>query len=207
MKFFCLCNTRPFLILGLFIFSVEQGLSQSITLISGDPKPLSDQKHLMVEYDFSRTKVGNEPESVYLERKKDELNGIEPGKGDYYVELWEKNKTERYEPRFEYLFNKYSKEKLHLGNTEKDAKYTLIVESVNLFPGAGNAIAQVPSYASFLFRIVETQKKEIEVARMELNGVQGIQGGFEPDVGARLQESYSKAGKMLSKFFVENVLK
>jgi hypothetical protein len=40
---------------------------------------------------------------------------------------------------------------------------------------------------------------------MKVDGMQGTQGGLVPNAGERIQESYSKAGKMLAKFLVDSI--
>ncbi|HEX8515962.1 MAG TPA: hypothetical protein VF868_07165 [Bacteroidia bacterium] len=79
-------------------------------MVDGDLAMLHDQKELLVKYDFSNVKIGSVgTEEEYLKRKKNELNSNVVGQGDVFVQEWEKNKEERYKPRFELLFQNMQK--------------------------------------------------------------------------------------------------
>ena len=190
-------------VLTAFLAACAAGASaQKISQQSGDVTMLAGQNKLLVQYDFKDLDIGKEgSEDAYLKKKKEDLNAKEPGKGVKFVEGWEKNKTERYEPKFEELFNKELEGKMTLSSSNKDAKYTLIVKTLTLYPGFNVGVMKYPAYVSFAFVIVETANAGKELARMELREVQGSQVmGMDFDAGSRLQESYAKAGKILAKY-------
>lgn len=178
--------------------------AQKIVLESGNVKMLKGQSKLLVEYDFKDLDMGKEgSQEDYLKKKKEELNAKEAGKGDKFVEGWERNKEDKYEPRFEELFNKYTDGKPNLSQVNKDAKYKLIVKTLTLYPGYNIGISNMPSYVSFAFIIVETANPSKELCKMEVRNVQGTTSGY--DVGSRLQESYAKAGKILAKYIIDQM--
>jgi len=195
-------KTAKYVIVGLIALSAVSASAQKMVQESGDVKMLAGQTKLLVEYDFKDLDMGKEgSESDYLKKKRDDLNAKEAGKGDKFVEGWERNKEDRYEPKFEELFNKEMDGKMNLGTGNKDAKYKLIVKTLTLYPGYNIGISKVPSYVSFEFIIVETANPTKELSKIEVRNVQGSQFmGTDYDAGSRLQESYAKAGKMLANY-------
>ncbi len=191
--------------MGLIALSAVSASAQKMDVISGDIKVLAGQSNILVTYDFKDLDMGKEgSETDYLKKKKDDLNAKEPGKGDKFVEGWGHNKTERYEPKFEELFNKTGDGKYAISQTNKSAKYTLIVKTLTLYPGYNIGISKIPSYVSFAFVIVETANPTKELCRIEVRNVQGTQiMGTDFDAGSRLQESYAKAGKMLANYILK----
>lgn len=199
-------KTTKFVLLGLIACATISANAQKMNLQSGDVKMLAGQSKMLVQYDFKDLDMGKEgSEADYLKKKKADLNAKEAGKGDKFVEGWEKNKTDRYEPKFEELFNKELEGKMTLNASNKDAKYTLIVKTLTLYPGFNAGVVKYPAYVSFGFIIVETANPGKELAKLELREVQGSQVmGMDFDAGSRLQESYAKAGKMLAKYIEKN---
>jgi hypothetical protein len=194
-----------FMIAGLFAFSSIAVKAQKMVQEKGDVKMLVGETKLLVSYDFDELDMGKEgSESDYLKKKQDALNAKEPGKGDKFVEGWKKNQKERYEPKFEELFNKAIKGKMSLSESNKDAKYKLIVKTLTLYPGYNIGISKMPAYVSFAFIIVETANPDKELSKIVVKNVVGSQMmGYDFDAGSRLQESYAKAGKMLAGYFLK----
>ncbi len=195
------------LIAALCLLSLSSlvATAQKMDQESGDLKMLVGQTKMLVEYDFSKLVVGKEgSEEVYLKAKQDKMNEKEPGKGDKFVEGWHNNKTERYEPKFEELFNKEGDGKIQISQNNKNAKYKLIVKTLTLYPGYNVGISKMPAYVSFAFEIVEVADSTKLLSRTVIRNVMGSQVmGYDFDAGSRLQESYAKAGKMFSKYIIK----
>ena len=190
-----------------FIATVITAHAQKMVQEMGDVSMLAGQNKMLVEYDFSELdmgKYGNEKE--YLNKKRTELNEKEAGKGDKWVEGWEKNKENRYEPKFEELFNKVLADKMMISTTYKDAKYKLVVKTLTLYPGYNIGVSKIPAYCSYSFIIVERSNPETVLSKISVNNVRGSQAmGYDFDAGSRLQESYAKAGKMFAKYLKKKV--
>jgi hypothetical protein len=193
-------KTKLFLIAGFIAVTALTAKAQKMVQEVGDLTMLVGQTKMLVEYDFNDLDMGKEgSESEYLEKKRTEYNKKEAGKGDKYVEGWKKNQKERYEPKFEELFNKTMKGKMDISQSNKDAKYKLIVKTLTMYPGFNIGITKWPAYCSYAFIIVETANPDKILSKMVLKDVVGSQAaGYDFDAGSRLQESYAKAGKMLA---------
>lgn len=190
------------LVIALVTFSLS-GYAQRISQKSGSVSVLNGQTALNVEYDYSNFGVGKfEHEADFVNKKVEEYNAKEAGKGDEWKEGWVTSRKNRYEPKFEELFNKGA-EKLNLKviNGKKDAKYTLIVRTTFLEPGFNVGVMKKPAYVNFEFDIVETANRSNKVSEQSLSNVPGTQfGGYDFDIGSRVAESYAKAGKVLAAY-------
>jgi hypothetical protein len=177
--------------------------AQRLNLSSGDTDVLAGQKVLNVEYDYSDFGVGKfATEKEYLDKKSAEYNAKEAGKGDAWRKAWVEDRKNRFEPKFEELFNKGMEGKgLALIGGKGDSKYTLIVRTKFVEPGFNVGVMRKNAAVDFDLDIVETANKSKKVAEMSIDKVPGgIFGGFDFDTGARLAESYAKAGKVLANY-------
>lgn len=177
--------------------------AQRISQKSGGVDALKGQSVVNVEYDYSEFGVGKfATEKEYIAKKVEEYNSKEAGKGDSWKESWVKSRENRYEPKFEELFNKGMEKKgMEVVKGKKDAKYTLIVRTTFVEPGFNVGVARKPASVDFEFDIVETSNRSIKISEQTLNGVPGAQfGGYDFDIGSRIAESYAKAGKVLAAY-------
>lgn len=194
------------LVIALVAFSLA-GYAQRISQKSGSVSALNGQTTLNVEYDYSNFGVGKfENEADFVNKKVEEYNAKEAGKGDKWKDGWISAREDRYEPKFEELFNKGA-EKLGLQvvNGKKDAKYTLIVRTIFVEPGFNIGVMKKPAYVNFEFDIVETAGRS-KVSEQTLSNVPGTQyAGYDFDIGSRVAESYAKAGKVLAAYLAKEL--
>lgn len=188
----------PFILL-IVIF--QTALGQRIDLRSGDVSVLSGQKTVNVVYDYTGFGVGKfATEQEYLDKKAAEYNAKEAGKGDEWKKTWVTDRENKYQPKFEELFNKGLDGKGLKIEEGSGAKYTFIVHTTFLEPGFNVGVMRKNAYVNYKIDLVETSGKK-SVAEMVLNNVPGGQfGGFDFDAGTRIAESYAKAGKVLAAF-------
>ncbi|WP_138481783.1 hypothetical protein [Dyadobacter bucti] len=177
--------------------------AQRVDLRSGDVNVLSGQKTVNVEYDYSEFGVGKfATEKEYLDKKTAEYNGKEAGKGDTWRKAWADDRKNRYEPKFEELFNKGMEDKgLTAVQARPDAAYTFIVRTKFVEPGFNVGVMRKNAYVDYEIDLVESANKSSKVAEITMRNVPGGQfGGFDFDTGVRIAESYAKAGKSLAAF-------
>lgn len=188
-----------FLVLLLFAFQI--GFAQRVDLRSGDVDVLAGQKTVNVQYDYSEFGVGKfATEKEYLDKKSAEYNAKEAGKGDEWKKAWVADRQNKYEPKFEELFNKGLEDKGLKVSQGNDTKYTFIVHTTYLEPGYNVGVMRKNAYLNYKIDLVETAGKK-NMAEMVLTNVPGGQfGGFDFDSGTRISESYAKAGKVLAAF-------
>jgi hypothetical protein len=176
--------------------------AQRVDLKSGDVAVLAGQKTVNIDYDYSEFGVGKfATEKEYLDKKAAEYNAKEAGKGDTWKKSWVNDRKDKYEPKFEELFNKGMEDKgLMAVHGRPDAKYTFIIHTTFVEPGFNVGVMRKNAAIDYTIDLVESASKS-KVAEMTLSRVPGGQfGGFDFDTGTRLAESYAKAGKVLASF-------
>ncbi|MFH1321640.1 MAG: hypothetical protein ABII90_13440 [Bacteroidota bacterium] len=210
-------NLKIYLLLGLsFILATTlhaqyYGNPSKVIKKSGDINFLKGQKAINIEYDYSDFSVGAfDTEEEYTSKKVEEYNKKEPGKGDKWFEGWVGARKQRYEPKFEALFNKVLKAKtgVYVEQNKTEAKYTLIVKTTFIEPGMNIGIAKKPAYCDFDFIFIETGNPDNVIALLYIKNVIGSQSmGYDFDVGSRIAESYAKGAKMFAGYLYKEVLK
>lgn len=191
-----------FALFSLFLALTSMSFGQKIIKLEGDISTLSGSTELNIEYDYSEMGVGKfKTEKEYTDKKIEEYNKDEAGRGDKWFESWEGSRTRVYQPKFEELFNKYAGITASENNTS--AKYTLIIKTVFTEPGFNIGITSKPAAVSFEYILVETASKKV-VAKYSQSNVPGAQAmGMDFDTSTRISESYAKAGKMLGGFIAK----
>jgi hypothetical protein len=183
--------------------AVTSVMAQKVVVESGAVPSLKGETKLNLVYDYSEMEMGKYgSEADYTKKKVEDLNKKTPGKGDKWLEGWNGNKENRYHPKFEELINKgLGKTGCAAGQNYKDAKYTLRVKTITLFPGWNIGVSKLPAYCTFRFELVESAAPDKVIAALRLTNVQGSQAmGYDFDEGSRVAESYAKAGKIMAKY-------
>ncbi|MCC6700849.1 MAG: hypothetical protein IT221_04955 [Fluviicola sp.] len=193
--------------INLFLASLafaSISFGQKVMLTEGDLSALKGETFMKIEYDYSSMEVGDfNDEGSYTKKKVEEYNAKEAGKGDKWLESWERDKTVRYPEKFEELINKTGT--IKYSQDAEGTKYTLIVKTRFIEPGFNAGVMKRPAAVSFEYIIVETGNPSKVIARMSHKLVPGAQAmGFDYDTGTRIAESYAKGGKMLAAFITKS---
>jgi hypothetical protein len=184
---------KKHLVFILFVLATP-GFSQGVKLIEGDLKPLKGESSIRLEFTYDNMVIGDEqtPEAEYKKKKKSELNAKESGRGDSWEKSWVADRTQRFEPKFRELFEKYSKKQV-----DSNAKYTLIFNTTRTEPGwVGVGIIRRSARIDGEVLIVESANKKNVIAKLAVINAPGAGGmGYDYDTGLRIQEAYAKSGK------------
>ncbi len=186
-----------FLLGAVTITSVVQ--AQKIRLTDGDLGVLANEKQLNVEFEYKDMRVGKMTETEYVNKKRDEYNKKEAGKGDTWVKAWQDDRETRFEPKFLQAFNQFSG-----GMTAGPlaaAKYTMIVKTTFTEPGYNIVVHRVNAQVNLEALIVETANKEKVIAKISCEKSPGgawFDNDF--DTGQRIAEAYNNAGMSLAGF-------
>jgi hypothetical protein len=184
--------------------------AQTITIKSGTLDSLKGQKILNISYDFSEFGVGKfDKEADYVAKKVSEYNEKEPGKGDKWKENWIGDRKSTYQPKFEELINKATKDAgLYVGPENKDAKYTLILKTTFIEPGFNVYVTKKFASVNVEAIFVETANPDKIIATiLSKNNPGRTYGSNDMDTGIRIGEAYAKCGKELGAFLMKNGLK
>lgn len=190
-----------YLILGTAILALLSSpmlsKAQKLKLTEGDLSVLKDETAINFEFTYDNMAVGKfDAEKDYIEKKTEEYNKKESGRGDNWAKSWVSDRQARFEPKFIELFTKSS------GMSEsKKAKYTLIFKTKFTEPGYNIYISRKNAKIDADAVIVETANKSKVIAIISVDNALGRTfGGYDYDTGLRISEAYADAGKALGKY-------
>jgi len=176
--------------------------AQHIKLTDGSLATLKDEKNINVEYTYDKMAVGKfDNEQDYINKKKDEYNKKEPGRGDSWEKAWVSDRKHEFEPKFEDLFQEHSEMTI----SKKPAKYTMIFHTTFTEPGYNVYVTRKNAEIDAEVTIVETENRTHVIAVISIHKAPGRTfGGNDYATGDRIRECYADAGKYLGKFIVKN---
>ena len=183
----------------LFLLINFQALSQESSKLNF----LKGQKNLKIEYDYDSMGVGSfAKEADYINRKVEEYNSKEPGKGDKWLLAWKGDRARVFQPKFETMLNRYVNPELTAGPSFADAQYILVVKTTFTEPGfnAGWPIKKDASI-NVVYEFFDINDRHKVIAKLSNNNIPGrMAGGFDFDASLRISEAYGTAGKALGKY-------
>ena len=187
MKFLVSCT----LLCSLF-FGAVTATAQKLKVKDGDPSILKDQTSINFEFTYDNMSVGKfDTEKEYMDKKIEEYNKKESGRGDNWAKNWVNDRKEQFEPKFIELFTKVS----DMSETKK-AKYTLIFKTFFTEPGYNVGVMRKNAKINGEAVLVETGDKSKVVATITVENALGRTfGGYDFDTGGRIAEAYADAGK------------
>jgi len=176
--------------------------AQHIKLREGSLAALKDEKTINVEFTYDSMAVGKfDKEQDYINKKKDEYNQKEPGRGDSWEKSWVSDRKHEFEPAFNDLFEQHSEMTI----SKKPAKYTMIFHTTFTEPGYNIYVTKKNAEIDADVTIVETENRSNVIAVISIHKAPGRTfGGKDYATGDRIKECYADAGKYLGKFIVKN---
>jgi hypothetical protein len=195
------------LFIALLIPMLASGLilnAQKITVQSGKVGAVKGQK-LLATFDYSDMSVGKfDKEDDYIAEKSSEYNKKEAGKGDNWAASWKGDRSTRYEPKFEELFNKYGENAgVSASRTANDAKFEVNIHTIFTEPGFNVGVMRKPAFINTIVTFKDLSSGQ-EIAVLKVDNCPGMDAmGYDFDTGVRIQESYAKLGKALAAFIAK----
>jgi hypothetical protein len=194
----------------LFVSSIMT--AQDMDVIKGDFGFLKDQKEINVEFDYSKMTLMKEKfsEDLYVANRTKELNEKSKTAGDIWKKKWNSSKELIWNPKFlelvDVVLAKDNKEvSFQEGLTA--AKYTLIVESVWIYPGWDAGIMKQPAKVTTQLKFVETSNKSNVLLEISSENAPGDQWGNNFSNESRIGEGYAKTAKSLAKMLLKKAYK
>lgn len=185
-------------------------MAQKVKIEKGDFKFLKGQKEVNIEFVYSNLKLMKEEvtEEQYVKERTADLNEKSKGKGDIWKKKWEGSKELIWNLKFLELANVVlSKDKKDLVFQEglNDAKYTLIVDVVWIYPGWDAAVMKQAAKVSTVLRFVETANRNNVVLELSADKAPGDQWGNNFSNESRIGEGFAKTAKTMSKMILKEV--
>ena len=175
--------------------------AQEVDISKGDLAILKGEKTINIEFTYEKMSVGDfSKEADYIKKKTEEYNEKEKGSGYIWATKWEEDKKQKFEPKFILGFTNLSKMTVN-----KDAKYTLILNTKALEPGYSIGISKRNAGIDGTVTIVETANpaKKLVVLTVERPGENKWRGAAF-DAGSRIADAYYLSGQKVGKFMVKN---
>ncbi|HEY6143059.1 MAG TPA: hypothetical protein VIV55_06445 [Flavobacterium sp.] len=187
-------------------------MSQDIEITKGDFGFLKGQKEVNVEFNYSDLKLMKEnlTNDQYVAERTKELNEKAKGSGDTWAKKWQASRDLSFEPKFLELMSViFTKEKKDVAFTEgaTQAKYTLIVDAVWIYPGYNVVMAKKGAKVSTILRFVETANKSNVLLEIKSEEAPGDIFGGSFSNEDRIAEGFAKTGKTLASILAKKAYK
>ena len=202
---------KNFLVVVVLLVSAIAA-AQDMEVVKGDFSAISGQKEFNVIFDYSKMTVlkDRKTEAQYIEERSKELNEKDKGNGEIWKKKWAGAKDGIWTPKFLELVN------VVLHKAKKDvlfqeglasAKYTLLVETVWIYPGYDVYVSKQAARVTTNLRFVETNNKSNVVLEIKSEEAPGSQFGSQFSNENRIGEGFAKTGKSLAQLLNKNAYK
>lgn len=198
------------LVFALFLIS-GVAFAQDMNIVQGNFDFLKDQKEINTEFDYSNFTMMKEKksEAQYVEEHKADLDQKAKGNGNLWQKKWIAAKEQIWTPKFLEIGN------IVLSKAGKDVNfqeglntpYTLIVQTVWIYPGWDAGIMKQPAKVTTNLKFVETANKSNVLLEITSEEAPGDQWGNNYSNESRIGEGYAKTAKSLSKMMLKKAYK
>ena len=168
----------------------------------GDVSILKGEKTINIEFTYVKLSVGDfSKEADYIKKRTEELNAKDSGTGDIWARKWQEDKEMRFAPKFILGFTNLS------GITvDKNAKYTMIVNTKAIEPGYSIGISKRNAGIDGAITIVETANRTKKVASLYFERPpENKWRGAAFDAGSRIADAYYLTGQKTGKFILKGI--
>lgn len=198
---------KKHLITLVALFVSITAFSQKIKLKEGGFDFIKDQKEINVMFVYDHMKLMKDQltNDEYVTKRSAELEEKSKGKGKVWKKKWDASRELIWNPKFLELMNKYlgDKENIYFSEDLSDAKYTLIVETVWLYPGWDAGIMKQAAKVTTLLKFVETANEDNILTEVSSENAPGDQWGNNYSNESRIGEGYAKTAKSFAKLILK----
>ena len=196
----------PFLLMALSV------TAQDMKVEKGNFDFLKNQNKINVVFDYSNYTLMKEKksEAQYIEDRVKDLDEKGGNKGELWKKKWLGSKETIWNLKFLELANHiFYKDKVDVAFQEdlQNAPYTLIVQTVWIYPGWDVGIMKQPAKVSTLLKFVETNNKENVLLEISSEEAPGDQFGNNYSNESRIGEGYAKTAKSMAKLMLKKAYK
>ncbi len=193
------------LLFAVLIGFVASASAQKLKVESGDYSFLKGQTELKVVMDYSKATFYKEKMSheEYIAKRKKEIGDDKGSKeAEKWAADWEHSKENTFVEKFLASMNKNMDIKASEG---ADSKYTLIVETVWIYPGWFAAVMKQPAKVTTRLKFVETANPSNVLLVINSREAPGDSYVGVANNNDRIAEGYAKTGKSVAKLLRKKV--
>ncbi|MBC5837367.1 hypothetical protein [Flavobacterium muglaense] len=199
-------------LLFLLVFASASMVAQDMDVTKGDFAPLQGQKEFNVEFTYGDLKLmkDNLTDDQYVAERVADLNGKNNGVGDTWKKKWYTSRDYLFEPKFLELINIVLSKKgksVIFKEDLKQAKYTLIVDAVWIYPGYNVVMVKKGAKVSTILRFVETANRNNVILEIKSEDAPGDIFGGSFSNEDRIGEGFAKTGKSLAGLLLKKAFK
>ncbi|MEH6535288.1 MAG: hypothetical protein V7719_02770 [Psychroserpens sp.] len=191
----------------LIFFFTSLVYSQKMKVVNGDFDFIKDQKEINVEFVYDNMKLlkKNLSNDEYVKERSGDLEAKGKGKGKTWKKSWVASRELIYAPKFLELMNRDLLDKQGMSFEEDltEAKYTLIVETIWVYPGWNAAVMRKPAKLTTLLKFVETANRDNVMLEITSKNAPGNRFGGTFSNEDRIGEGFAKTAKTLSKLIMK----
>lgn len=191
----------------LFMFVASVTYAQKMKVVSGDFKFLKGETELNLVMDYSELKFYKEnmDETAYIQKREKDImdSGKDKAEVDKWKNDWEYSKNSTFPDKFIASMNKNTSITTSLKNS--NAKYTLRVETVWIYPGWFGGVMAQPSKVTTVLTFVETANPSVVLLQIESKNAPGDNFMGVANNNDRIAEGYAKTAKSLAKMLKKKV--
>jgi len=193
---------KKFLLLALTMAAVTSASAQKMKVEAGNFDFLKGETEISVEFNYENATFYKEKmteEEYIAKRVGDITKDKNKSEADSWLKDWEASKQGSFIDKFILSFNKnMDKPKIKLVKGGS-AKYTLIVETVWIYPGWFAGVMKQPSKVSTRLKLIETGKPGVVLASVASTDAPGdVAFVGVANNNDRIAEGYAKTGKSLA---------
>jgi len=183
--------------LAVMVLVTSTVFSQRFDIQSGSLKNLKGITQYNVTFDYNDLTVhGFDSEEAYLLEKMKKRE--EKGHDEDFKAEWFESRSRLYEPAFVNYFNKsFKKGEIQVG-TFPEAKYTMHVKTLWVYPGYNAGTAIEPAKITALITIKETLNPDNVLVAVLFEKSIGLEHELGNTLGDRISWAYEKLAKNLS---------
>ncbi|NRR90962.1 hypothetical protein HSX10_05235 [Winogradskyella undariae] len=181
--------------------------AQKMKVAEGNFDFFKGQSEINVEFDYSNLTILKDEltNDEYVKAHSEDLEKKGKGKGKAWKKSWEASKELIYAPKFLELMNRdlYEDEGISFEEDLTEAKYTLILEVVWIYPGWNAAVMRQPAKLTTVIKFVETANRDNVLLKITSENAPGNRFGGTFSNEDRIGEGFAKTGKSLSKLIMK----
>jgi hypothetical protein len=211
----CLCFFLPILYINaqaLIDGAFVNGKAPTVIIRKGSLDAICNEKEFSLDFSYKDMAIGKlANESEYINKKIAEANKIDSAAGIQWLNEWNRNKKQIYEPAFEKSLNHILKKKgIIVDRTITNSKYTMVLHTLfmelgwNTYPYKINP--EVKPRIDVEVSIIDNKNPEIEVVQLYVPYIETIVCSA-CEYSQRLKYTYDRAGYTIGQFLIKKAFK
>ncbi len=186
---------KVILLISVVFCIIIVGCKPAVHLVQGDPATMKGEEVIEIRFAYDDMRVGDKTEEEYVQSRKDRAEDEE--RAEEWHQSWLDDRSNRFEPRFVELLNRYTEDHNILFQPNRDdTRYIMVVNTYYTEPGFYHFRSK-PAEISLNITLVERDDPDNPVVEFDIPSAEGI---ATPDTGTRLHTAYGTSARLFGRF-------